>query len=54
MMDMCKQRKAFIGRFRESIELRAHHVFNNLMKTRNFEVAILRLVVKFKLSPSNV
>ena len=35
---MSKQRKAFIVKFRESIMLRTHHVFQALLKTRNFEV----------------
>ncbi|XP_057377924.1 structural maintenance of chromosomes protein 6-like [Daphnia carinata] len=37
MKQMSKQRKEFISRFRNSIESRTHHVFQSLLKTRNFE-----------------
>lgn len=35
---MAKKRKEFIVRFRNSIEIRTHYVFQSLLKTRNFEV----------------
>lgn len=37
---MGKQRKDFITKYRGSIESRTHHVFQALLKTRNFEVGV--------------
>ena len=37
---MAKKRKEFIIKFRESIMVRTHYVFQGLLRNRNFEVGL--------------